>query len=130
MAEQNRENPIARVIGVTLDVNDIDREIEFWAAVLSDQPKIKRGAPGWAGFEVTPGFFIDLQQVPEEKIIKNRFHFDLHIVDGERGIERLIQLGASDLRHIESPHGAEWHIMADPEGNEFCAVTRRHPDTE
>lgn len=121
--------PIAHAFGVSLDVNDLDLEIEFWAAVLGDEPKILRGAPGWAGFEITPGFFIDLQQVPEQKTAKNRFHFDLQVDEGERGIERLVELGAKKLRHIDKPGGAEWYIMADPEGNEFCAITRRIPGT-
>jgi len=127
MSEKSSRRPIAQSFGVTLDVNDLDLEIEFWAAVLGDEPNILRGAPDWAGFEITPGFFIDLQQVPEEKISKNRFHFDLHIADGERGIERLIELGARKLQHFDKTGGAEWYMMADPEGNEFCAITRRIP---
>jgi hypothetical protein len=35
------------------------------------------------------------------------------------GIDRLIGLGASIVQ--ERPGGNDWTIMADPEGNEFCA---------
>ncbi len=48
MPETSSGKPIAHAFGVSLDVNDLDLEIEFWAAVLGDDPKILRGAPGWA----------------------------------------------------------------------------------
>jgi len=125
MPEQTSDKPIASVVGVSLDVNDLDLEIEFWAAVLGNEPEIMRGAPGWAGFEISSGFFLDLQQVPEGKTAKNRFHFDLKINDGEQGIQRLVELGAKKLQHFDKPPGANWYVMSDPEGNEFCAITRQ-----
>jgi hypothetical protein len=73
---------------------------------------------------VLPGFFLDLQRVPDDKVVKNRFHFDLRVAGGDNGVRRLEGLGASILENIT--HGtAEWYVMADPEGNEFCAVTRQ-----
>ena len=125
MSEQPSNNPIARVLGVSLDVNDLELEIEFWAAVLGDEVKVKNDIAGWAGFEISPGFWLDLQQVPEGKISKNRFHFDLKIDAGESGVERLRELGATVLGHHDQPGGAKWYVMADPEGNEFCAITRQ-----
>ncbi len=126
MTNQQANKPIAQVLGVTLDVNDIDLESKFWGAVLGGVPK--SSVEGWSGFEVTPGFFLELQQVPEDKIVKNRVHFDLAIADGELGVDRLIELGATKLQHIDRPGGAEWYVMADPEGNEFCAITRQLSD--
>ncbi len=123
MANKDSDSPIANVFGVTLDVNDLELEIKFWSTVLGGE--VQSAAQGWAGFEVTPGFFLDLQQVPEEKVAKNRFHFDLHVSEGEQAIERLVELGATKLQHIGKSGGSEWYVMADPEGNEFCAVTRR-----
>ena len=57
-------------------------------------------------------------QVPEPKVGKVRIHLDVNIADAS-GFERLIELGAT----IVEPHpgGQDWTIMADPEGNEFCA---------
>lgn len=130
MPEKTLSDLVARVMGVTLDVNDLDLEIKFWAAVLGGEANIKNDVEGWAGFEVTDGFFLDLQRVTEGKIAKNRFHFDLKIDGGEQGIERLVNLGAQKLQHIDKPGGAKWYVMADPEGNEFCAITRRIGETE
>lgn len=61
------------------------------------------------------------QQVPEPKTVKNRWHLDLYLRDGDRDalIDRLIALGATRLWDgQQGPHS--WVTLADPEGNEFC----------
>lgn len=113
--------PIVQVHGVTLDVNDLELEKAFWAAALGLE--IYSEVDGWAGFEIAPGFILDLQRVPEKKITKNRSHLDVRIRDGDAGIHRLGALGATIVDRVS--HGEnEWYVMSDPEGNEFCAVTR------
>lgn len=61
------------------------------------------------------------QDVPEPKTSKNRIHLDV-ITDGEdidALRQRLEQRGASYVAtHSQGPHS--WHVMVDPEGNEFC----------
>jgi len=53
--------------------------------------------------------------VPEPKQVKNRIHWDV-VVDS---VDDLVAAGATLLRG-PAPDG-NWSIMADPEGNEFCA---------
>lgn len=77
-----------------------------------------------------PRFFF--QQVPEEKVAKNRVHVDVRTAADlrddermaaiERECERLVALGGSRLvRHDpEPPMSLGFIVMADPEGNEFC----------
>ncbi len=72
------------------------------------------------------------QQVPEDKVAKNRVHLDVRAAPGLAGEERmaaleeecgrLVALGARRLtRHEPTPPMAAGHIvMTDPEGNEFC----------
>lgn len=65
-------------------------------------------------------------EVPEEKSIKNRIHFDLRPTDCTQNeeIERVLALGATageDFRGKYGP-GTGWQILADPEGNEFCIL--------
>ncbi|MCF8587552.1 VOC family protein [Gordonia sp. HY285] len=72
------------------------------------------------------------QQVPDEKVTKNRVHLDVRAAPGLVGDERmaalatradhLVALGASRLQLVEPapPLGQGHIIMADPEGNEFC----------
>lgn len=55
--------------------------------------------------------------VPESKTVKNRMHWDVTLVDA--GLEDVTAAGASVLRPRYGWIG--WTVLADPEGNEFCA---------
>ena len=39
-------------------------------------------------------------------------------------MERILALGASQLADHRRPDGSGWITLADPEGNEFCILTR------
>lgn len=79
---------------------------------------------------VGPRFFF--QQVPEDKVAKNRVHLDVRTASDLRGDERmqalevearrLVELGAARLERHEpkAPTSIGFIVMADPEGNEFC----------
>ncbi len=72
------------------------------------------------------------QQVPEDKVAKNRVHLDVRAAPGLEGearmaaieteCDRLVALGATRLRRVEPepPMEAGFIVMADPEDNEFC----------
>lgn len=72
------------------------------------------------------------QQVPEDKVVKNRLHLDVRAAPGLQGEERmaaleaecdrLVALGATRVRREEPalPLSAGFIVMTDPEGNEFC----------
>jgi len=72
------------------------------------------------------------QQVPEDKVAKNRVHLDVRAAPGLRGDERmaaleaecarLVALGATRVRREEPapPMSAGHIVLTDPEGNEFC----------
>lgn len=62
-------------------------------------------------------------EVPDEKTVKNRVHFDLRPTDRtqDEEVERLRGIGATvvaDHRGKYGP-GTGWVTLADPEGNEF-----------
>ena len=72
------------------------------------------------------------QQVPEDKLTKNRVHLDVRAAPGLQGEERmaalktecarLVALGATRLHRSEPapPMSAGFIVLTDPEGNEFC----------
>ncbi|MBZ2198205.1 VOC family protein [Occultella gossypii] len=72
------------------------------------------------------------QQVPEDKVAKNRVHLDVRTASDLRGDERmaalevecdrLVTLGATRIQRFEpeAPTSIGFIVMADPEGNEFC----------
>jgi hypothetical protein len=53
--------------------------------------------------------------VPEPKTVKNRIHPDVTTPD----IDALVAAGATVLRAQDDK--ISWTVMADPDGNEFCA---------
>jgi hypothetical protein len=69
-------------------------------------------------------------QVPDAKQLKNRIHLDLRPADRSREEEliRLIAAGATQLADRRRPDGSGWFVLADPEGNEFCILSRQPRD--
>ena len=61
---------------------------------------------------------IDFAGVPEPKTTKNRIHIDVSTDD----LDALVAHGATVLR-AKGGDGLRWTVLADPEGNEFCAFT-------
>ena len=61
---------------------------------------------------------IDFAGVPEPKTTKNRIHIDVSTDD----LDALVAHGATVLR-AKGDDGLSWTVLADPEGNEFCAFT-------
>jgi catechol 2,3-dioxygenase-like lactoylglutathione lyase family enzyme len=93
---------------------------EWWAAVIGGTP-VPDEAKGYSWLEEIPGCpwdSIDFVGVPEPKTVKNRVHIDVATDD----LDGLIAHGATVLR-AKGDGGVGWTVMADPEGNEFCAFT-------
>jgi len=61
--------------------------------------------------------------VPDDKVVKNRLHFDFTPDDQQAEIDRVLALGA---RHVDIGQGEQtWIVLADPEGNEFCILSAK-----
>jgi hypothetical protein len=62
------------------------------------------------------------QSVPEPKAGKNRVHWDVTLGDDDDADQARPRLEARGATYLatsnQGPH--VWHVMADPEGNEFC----------
>ena len=115
----------SRLDTIAIDATEPARIADFWCAVLGwevlgrGDGVISLGAPGAAGPQ------IDVVPVPERKTIKNRLHFDLR-ADGtstEAELARLFELGARRA-DVGQPADSSWVVLADPEGNEFCLLSR------
>jgi len=114
----------SRVYTITMDAHDPAALAEFWHHVLDYRVTVTTAE------EVviepmgdTPGSAILFGAAPDEKVVKNRLHFDLAPDDQAAEVERLLALGA---RHTDIGQGeVPWVVLADPEGNEFCVLTPR-----
>jgi hypothetical protein len=112
------------VNSLTVDCHDPGAVAAFWTAAL-DWLVIAESDEGVmiAPFaDRHPGVFpVYFQANPDEKVVKNRWHFDLAPDDQAAEVQRLEELGArrADIGQGDVP----WIVMADVEGNEFCVLT-------
>jgi predicted enzyme related to lactoylglutathione lyase len=74
------------------------------------------------------GPYVLFLKVPDDKIVKNRLHFDLRPDDQAAEVERVLALGAT---RVDIGQGdVTWEVLADPEGNEFCILRALEPGEE
>jgi predicted enzyme related to lactoylglutathione lyase len=109
---------------LVLDCADLARAADFWTAALG---YVRDGEPGGRYLSLVPadgvGCEILLQRVSDEKHAKNRLHLDLRTRDLAVEVDRVLALGATLV--TEQPiaeSGWLWHVLADPDGNEFCVL--------
>jgi hypothetical protein len=106
-----------RLRNIVVNAADPDRAATWWLGLLGG---IVRHDPEhhYAWIENIPGApfdSLDFVPVPEPKTVKNRLHIDVTC----SSIEDLLTFGARRLRAADET--ISWHVLADPDGNEFCA---------
>jgi hypothetical protein len=112
------EVPAERLHGLVVDSADAEALARWWAGVYG--VGVTKN-DGWFALEGVPGMpnlTMDFVRVPEPKTVKNRVHWDVTV----DSVTPLVEAGATVLREPGGDIG--WHVLADPEGNEFCAFTR------
>jgi hypothetical protein len=98
------------------------REIATWWADVLGARLGGNADKGWWWLEDVPDLPYEgwsFVPVPEAKTVKNRVHWDVVV----KSVDDLVAAGATLLRG-PAPDG-DWSIMADPEGNEFCAFVAK-----
>ena len=145
---------MSRQIQVTFDAHDPGALSSFWRDVLgyvhpappgADLPEGADPLAAWDDFLERVGVPEDqrnsrsaiedpsgrgprlfFQQVPEDKVTKNRVHLDVNVGAPDHDwsavtahVDRLVRAGATLVqeRQDEMSH---WVVLLDPEGNEFC----------
>ena len=111
------EVPDYKLYEIGIDSVDPKAVARWWADVLGATYG-EHEEEAWAWVEDIPGApfeCLTFAAVPEPKTVKNRIHWDVQTDD----VQLLVEAGATILD--EQPR---WTVMADPEGNEFCAFVR------
>jgi Glyoxalase-like domain len=119
-----------RFTELVVDSRDPEQLAAFWAAVL-DYRVLSRDDDGAVEIGPEAGFggaapTLLFAPVAEPTPGKVRLHIDLNATDQDQDAEldRLLGLGAT--RADVGQRGDEsWHVLADPEGNEFCLLRSR-----
>jgi len=106
---------------LVVDAADPPAIAAWWAARTGGTVGRREGADfvwieGAAGL---PFMFWVFNPVPEAKTVKNRVHWDVRLVDAT--VDDLVAAGATVVRVPDDE--IRWTVLADPEGNEFCAFS-------
>jgi len=108
---------------IVVDCSDLDRSARFWCGVLGYTASPPSGLYRALQPESGAGIEVLLQRVPDAKGQKNRLHFDLRTPDLGAEVSRVLSFGARQLTAGPvTEDGWLWHILADPDGNEFCVL--------
>ena len=115
----------SRIAAISIAAVDPRRVAEFWCAALGWEILLLDSTGADIGPPNGLGPIIEFGLVPEKKTAKNRLHFDLR-ADGSTQsdeLRRLLDLGAQRV-DVGQTSEATWVVLADPEGNEFCLLSR------
>lgn len=107
--------PEERLYEIVVDAHDTRALAAWWAEVLGGRLEEGGGGESVEAIPGAPFEFLVFEPVPEPKTVKNRIHWDVDVPD----VRLLVEHGATVLR--EPDGDIRWTILADPEGNEFCA---------
>ena len=120
----------SRSANFCIDAHDPYAQVQWWAQVLDDfrlddlEEMSRDDEECWLnGPDDRELIFL---RVPEPKTVKNRMHLCLRPTDRSREeeVDRLLGLGATMVDDRRTAPDKGWAVLADPEGNEFCVLTR------
>jgi catechol 2,3-dioxygenase-like lactoylglutathione lyase family enzyme len=109
---------------VVINVQDMRRGVDFWSAVLGYRPRESEWDPEFMMLVHPDGrglpVSLQLAQAPPEEPV--RVHLDLYTDEQARHVERLVGLGATRVDDWPYPEDADFVVLRDPDGNEFCVI--------
>ncbi len=120
-----------RISELVIDCADPDRLAAFWSELLGyvelgreDDGSIEIGPPdaGFGGPQPTLVF----SPSSDPRTGKLRLHIDVNATDRDQDaeLERMLALGARP-DDVGQTGTESWHVLADPEGNQFCLLRTR-----
>lgn len=114
-----------RIGSIVWGVRNVPRAIEFWCAALDYKP-LREPSVDWAILIPAngEGQQMAITVVSSDAESHQRHHLDLYASDWNAEVERLLSIGARrvDWRY---PEGADYVVLADPDGNTFCVIEEK-----
>jgi catechol 2,3-dioxygenase-like lactoylglutathione lyase family enzyme len=118
-----------RISELVLNCADPELLAKFWSDALGyvelgrEDGAIEIGPPaGFGGLQPT----IILSPSSNPRTGRLPLHIDVNPVDRDQAaeLERLLAIGARPA-DVGQSGDEQWHVLEDPEGNEFCLLRRR-----
>jgi catechol 2,3-dioxygenase-like lactoylglutathione lyase family enzyme len=109
---------------VVVNVQNMERAVSFWCAALGYQPREETWDPGFMMLVDPEGIHlpVSLQKADEPPREPVRLHLDLYTDDQARHVARLVELGATQVVDWPYTDDADFVVLRDPDGNEFCVI--------
>ncbi|MCC7250586.1 VOC family protein [Hyphomicrobium sp.] len=113
-----------RIGSIVWGVRDVPRAVRFWCDALGYRP-LRPPSADWAILVPREGEGpqLAITLVTSEAESHQRHHLDLYASDQAAEVERLVDLGARRVAW-RYPEGADYVVLADPDGNTFCVVEK------
>ena len=114
---------------VVINVADMRRAVDFWSAALGYRLRDAE-VDGQFTMLVDPQRRhppLSLQHTDHAPREPVRVHVDLYTSEQERHVERLVRLGATRVVDWPYPDDADFVVLRDPDGNEFCVIDHVEP---
>lgn len=120
-----------RISELVIECADPERLAVFWGEVLGyveyerdADGSIEIGPPGVGLGGPLPTLVLSPNSEPRTGRL--RLHIDVSATDRDQDaeLERLLALGAKPA-DVGQTGDESWHVLADPEGNEFCLLRAR-----
>ena len=112
-----------RIGSVVIDCRDFHRMSMFWREALRYVPR-EPPEEGWVVLRDLAGRGpnVSVNLDTEKHASPGPIHLDLYTDDREHEVKRLLSLGAT--RHRPPEPDEDFEVLADPEGNLFCIVSK------
>ena len=111
-----------RLGSTVINCADMELMTSFWAEALGLTPSSVTLGDDFRVLEGEHGS-LSLQLSRTPVTARDQMHLDLYSDDQTDEVKRLVGLGGKIVRHHRQPDD-DYVVMTDPEGNEFCVVTR------
>jgi catechol 2,3-dioxygenase-like lactoylglutathione lyase family enzyme len=112
------------VATVVVNVSDMRRAVAFWVAALGYRPREAEWDPEFMMLEDPDHrrLPVSLQLTEDSPTQPVRVHLDLYTDEQDRQVRRLVGLGATRVEDWPYPDDADFVVLRDPDGNEFCVI--------
>lgn len=114
----------SRIGDLVVKAQDPDRLSRFWCEALGyDVAAMDETGVAISGASNAPTILFERST---DTVASGTLHLDLCPTDRSQAdeLERLLSLGATLTDVVPS---GSWHVLADPEGNQFCLMAKRIP---
>ena len=109
---------------IVVNVQDMERAVRFWTAALGYRRREEEWDTQFQMLVDPRGRKLPLSlqladSAPREPV---RLHLDLYTDAQAEQVERLVGLGATRVEDWPYPENADFVVLRDPDGNEFCVI--------